>query len=47
MVFVASLPGAVVLVGAWVRGARSGPSREPQLPGRLAVVARRDGAPDA
>jgi len=47
MVLVASLPGAVVLVGAWVRGARSGPSREPQIPGRLAVVARRDGAPDA
>jgi hypothetical protein len=44
MVFVASLPGAVVLVVAWVRRTRSAPSLEPPLPGRLRVLARRDGA---
>jgi glycosyltransferase 2 family protein len=41
MVFVASLPGAVVLVAAWVRRTRPAP----WLPG--GVVARHDGARDA
>ena len=47
MVFVASLPGAAVLVVAWVRRTRSASSPERPLPGGLAVVACRDGAPDA
>jgi glycosyltransferase 2 family protein len=47
MVFVASLPGAAVLVAAWVRRTRSWPGLERPLPGRLGVLARRDGAPDA
>jgi len=47
MVFVASLPGAAVLVVAWVRRARSASSPERPLPGGLAAVACRDGAPDA
>jgi glycosyltransferase 2 family protein len=44
MVFVASLPGAAVLVLAWLRRARA-PWLDPPLP--VAVVARRDGGPDA
>jgi glycosyltransferase 2 family protein len=47
MVFVASLPGAAVLLAAWVRRSRSAPWLERQLPARLAVLARRDGALDA
>lgn len=47
MVFVASLPGAAVLLVAWVRRSRSAPWLEWPLPARLAVLARRDGAPDA
>jgi glycosyltransferase 2 family protein len=49
MVFVASLPGAAVLVAAWVRGTRPGPwlRREPVSPARLGVLARREEAPDA
>ena len=43
MVFVASLPGAAVLVAAWVCHTRSAP----WLPGRLGVLARHDGAQDA
>jgi len=43
MVFVASLPGAAVLVAAWVCRTRSAP----WLPGRLGVLARHDGAQDA
>ncbi len=42
MVFVATLPGAAVLVAAWVRRTRSAPL----LPGRLRVLARRGGAAD-
>jgi glycosyltransferase 2 family protein len=47
MVFVACLPGAAVLVAAWVRRTRSAPWLERALPGGLGVLARRDGAPDA
>jgi glycosyltransferase 2 family protein len=47
MVFVASLPGAVVLGAGWVRRSRSAPSVERPLPGGLAVLAPRDGVPDA
>ena len=47
MVFVASLPGAAVLLATWVRRSRSAPSLEWPLPARLAVLARRDGAPNA
>jgi len=46
MVFVASLPGAAVLVAAWVRRTRSAPWRERPLRGGLGVLARRDGAAD-
>jgi glycosyltransferase 2 family protein len=45
MVFVASLPGALVLVAAWVYRTRSAPWRRPLL-GGLGVTARLDGAPD-
>jgi glycosyltransferase 2 family protein len=47
MVFVASLPGAAVLVAAWVRRTRSAPwlERRP-LPPRLGLLARREGGPD-
>ena len=47
MVFVASLPGAAVLVAAWLRHTR--PARRPgrPLPGRAGILARRDGAADA
>jgi uncharacterized membrane protein YbhN (UPF0104 family) len=48
MVFVSSLPGAAVLVVAWVRRTRSARSLErPPLPGRLGALARREEAPDA
>jgi glycosyltransferase 2 family protein len=47
MVFVASLPGAAVLVVAWVRRTRWAPSRERPLAGGLAVLARREGASGA
>jgi glycosyltransferase 2 family protein len=46
MVFVASLPGAAVLVAAWVRRIRSAPRPQRPLPAGLGVLARRDGAPD-
>jgi uncharacterized membrane protein YbhN (UPF0104 family) len=46
MVFAASLPGAAVLVAAWVRRTRPAPWLERPLPGRLGILARRDGAPD-
>jgi glycosyltransferase 2 family protein len=46
MVFVASLPGAVVLLAAWVRRARSAPWRRRPLLGGLGVPAHRDGALD-
>jgi hypothetical protein len=46
MVFVASLPGAVFLVAAWVRRTRSAPWLEPPA-GGLGGLARRDGAPHA
>jgi hypothetical protein len=45
MVFVSSLPGAVVLVVAWVRRTRSAPGLERPLAGRL--LTRREGPPDA
>jgi len=47
MVFVASLPGAVVLVSAWAWRTRSAPRRRWPLLGALAIRARLDGAPDA
>ena len=43
MVFVASLPGAAVLVAAWVRRTRSAPWLERPLPGGLGILAPRDG----
>ncbi len=46
MVIVSSLPGAVVLVAAWVRRTRSASWLEPPLPGGLEVLAHREGAPD-
>ena len=46
MVFVASLPGAAVLVAAWVRRTQSAPWRGRPLPGRLGGLARPDGAAD-
>jgi hypothetical protein len=47
MVFIASLPGAFVLVAAWVRRTRSAPRLEGPRPRGLGVLACRDGAPDA
>jgi uncharacterized membrane protein YbhN (UPF0104 family) len=44
MVFVSSLPGAAILLTAWLRGAPSAPLLE--LPGGLRALARRDGGPD-
>jgi uncharacterized membrane protein YbhN (UPF0104 family) len=46
MVFVASLPGAVVLVAAWASRTRSVPWLERALPDALLVPPRRKGAPD-
>jgi hypothetical protein len=46
-VFVACLPGAAVLLAAWIRRSRSAPWLERRLPARLAVLPRRDGALDA
>jgi glycosyltransferase 2 family protein len=46
MVFVASLPGAVVLLATWVWRARSAPWRGRPLLGALGVPAHRDGALD-
>jgi uncharacterized membrane protein YbhN (UPF0104 family) len=48
MAFVSALPGAVVLVATWLRRTRSAraPLERP-LPPRVAILARRDGAPDA
>jgi uncharacterized membrane protein YbhN (UPF0104 family) len=46
MVFVASLPGAVVLLAAWVCRTRSAPWRGRPLVGGLGVPAHRDGALD-
>jgi uncharacterized membrane protein YbhN (UPF0104 family) len=47
MALVASLPGAVVLVAAWLPGARRPRRSEPSLPGRVPVVVQTDGAADA
>jgi glycosyltransferase 2 family protein len=47
MVFVASLPGAVVLVAAWLYRTRSRPWRGRPVIGGLGVPARLDGSPDA
>ena len=44
MAVVASLPGALVLVGAWLSRAR--PLRESRRPSRAAVVVRANGARD-
>jgi hypothetical protein len=46
LVFVASLPGAVVLVVAWARRTRSAQWRARPLAGGLGLLARREGAPD-
>ena len=46
MVLVASLPGAVVLVAAWLLRARRPVRREP-LPARIRVVSQSEGAADA
>ena len=45
MVFVASLPGAVVLVVAWVRRTRSDPQRSRPVHGAVGVLG--EGAGDA
>jgi glycosyltransferase 2 family protein len=47
LVFVSSLPGAVVLVAAWARRTRSGSWRERRPPGPHGVLAPREGVPDA
>jgi len=48
MAFVSALPGAVVLVAPGLRRvARPGAALGPVVPKRLAILARRDGAPDA
>jgi glycosyltransferase 2 family protein len=46
MVFVASLPGAAVLVAVWVRRTRSAPWLERPRPSRLGALALREGARD-
>jgi hypothetical protein len=46
MVFVASLPGAVVLVAAWLCRTRSAPWEGRLLLGALGVAARGDGVSD-
>jgi glycosyltransferase 2 family protein len=46
MVFVATLPGAVVLVATWVYRTRPAPWRRRSLPGGLGIPARLDGASD-
>jgi uncharacterized membrane protein YbhN (UPF0104 family) len=47
MVFAASLPGAAVLVAAWLQRTRSAPLERPLLPRGLGFLARKDEAPDA
>jgi glycosyltransferase 2 family protein len=47
MVFVASLPGAAVLIVAWWRRARSAARARTPLADRRGILPRRDGAPDA
>jgi uncharacterized membrane protein YbhN (UPF0104 family) len=47
MVFVASLPGALVLVVAWLGRTGWAPSLERRLPGGLRMLGRGDGAADA
>jgi hypothetical protein len=47
MVFVAGLPGAVVLVAASMRRARSAPRLERPVPERFAALARGEGTPRA
>jgi glycosyltransferase 2 family protein len=47
MVFVASLPGAAVLVAVWARRTRSAPWLQRPAGGGLKVPARPDGVPDA
>jgi len=46
MALVASLPGALVLLWAWLPRARPPAQLEPPHPVRVAVVARQDGARD-
>ena len=46
MALVASLPGALVLLWAWLPRARPPAQLEPPHPVHVAVVARRDGARD-
>jgi glycosyltransferase 2 family protein len=47
MTFVASLPGAVVLVVGWLRGGRSHAGTRPPRSGGIRVAVRSDGAADA
>jgi uncharacterized membrane protein YbhN (UPF0104 family) len=47
MVFVATLPGAAVLLADWVRRTPSAPRRERPRPGELRVLTRRDGTSNA
>jgi hypothetical protein len=47
MVFVSTLPGAIVLVAAWLRHTQSAPALERRLPDGLRVLVRGDGAADA
>jgi glycosyltransferase 2 family protein len=46
MVFVASLPGALVLVGGWLRGVPFSAHPESPLPARLCVAVQPEGAQD-
>jgi uncharacterized membrane protein YbhN (UPF0104 family) len=46
MVFVATLPGAVVLVAVWLRRTRSAPWLDPPVPAQVGVLAQRDGGAD-
>ena len=47
MAFVSALPGAIVLVAAWLRHTPSAPALERRLPNGLRVLVRGDGAADA
>ena len=46
MAFVATLPGAAVLVVAWIRRTRSAPRPGRPVPSALGVLPRREEAPD-
>jgi hypothetical protein len=47
MTFVASVPGAIVLVALWLRGSGEPTAPEPARRARVRVSMRSDGAADA